>query len=55
MLEENYNHLNIEDKIYNFWESNKLFEPKKNKKKKILFYSNTATQCNGQFTYGACS
>ena len=36
MLEENYNHLNIEDKIYNFWESNKLFEPKKNKKKKYF-------------------
>jgi len=34
MLEENYNHLDIEDKIYAFWESNKLFEPKKNKKKK---------------------
>ena len=28
MLEENYNHLDIEDKIYTFWESNKLFEPK---------------------------
>jgi len=29
MLEDNYNHLEIEDKIYNFWESNRLFEPKK--------------------------
>ena len=36
MLEENYNHLDIEDKIYNFWESNKLFEPKKNNKKKYF-------------------
>lgn len=36
MLEENYNHLQIEDKIYNFWESNKLFEPKKNNNKKYF-------------------
>ena len=36
MLEENYNHLDIEDKIYAFWESNKLFEPKKNYKKKYF-------------------
>jgi valyl-tRNA synthetase len=36
MLEENYNHLDIEDKIYTFWESNKLFEPKKNNKKKYF-------------------
>ena len=36
MLEENYNHLDIEDKIYNFWESNKLFEPKKNNKKEYF-------------------
>lgn len=42
MLEENYNHLDIEDKIYAFWESNKLFEPKKIIKK-IFFNSNTAT------------
>ena len=46
MLEENYNHLDIEDKIYTFWESNKLFEPKKNNKKKIFFNSNTPAQCN---------
>ena len=37
MLEENYNHLEIEDKIYNFWERNKLFEPKKNSNKKKYF------------------
>ena len=36
MLEDNYNHLEIEDKIYNFWESNKLFEPIKNNKKKYF-------------------
>ena len=36
MLEENYNHLDIEDKIYNFWEINKLFEPRKNNKKKYF-------------------
>ena len=36
MLEENYNHLEIEDKIYNFWESKKLFKPKKNYKKKYF-------------------
>ena len=37
MLEDNYNHLEIEDKIYNFWESNRLFEPKKNSNKKKYF------------------
>ncbi|MFZ9152269.1 MAG: class I tRNA ligase family protein, partial [Candidatus Fonsibacter ubiquis] len=37
MLEDNYNHLEIEDKIYNFWENNKLFEPKKNSNKKKYF------------------
>ena len=37
MLEDNYNHLEIEDKIYNFWESNRLFEPKKNNNKKKYF------------------
>ncbi|NBV93158.1 MAG: valine--tRNA ligase [Proteobacteria bacterium] len=36
MLEDIYNHLEIEDKIYNFWESNKLFEPIKNNKKKYF-------------------
>lgn len=36
MLEENYNHLDIEEKIYNFWESNQLFKPKKNNKKKYF-------------------
>jgi valyl-tRNA synthetase len=36
MLEENYNHLEIEDKIYNFWEKQKLFQPKKNNKKKYF-------------------
>ena len=29
----NYNHNNIESKIYKFWEKNKFFRPKKNKKK----------------------
>ena len=37
MLEDNYNHLEIEDKIYNFWENNKLFKPKKNSNKKKFF------------------
>jgi len=36
MLEENYNHLDIEDKIYAFWERYKLFEPKKIIKKNIF-------------------
>lgn len=36
MFEENYNHLDIEDKIYAFWERHKLFEPKKNNKKKYF-------------------
>ena len=38
MLEDNYNHLEIEDKIYNFWESNKLFEPIKNNKKSFIIF-----------------
>ena len=29
-----YNHKNIEDRIYNYWEKNKCFKPKKNKSKK---------------------
>ncbi len=33
MLEDNYNHLEIEDKIYDFWEKEKLFQPKKNNNK----------------------
>ena len=33
MLENNYNHLEIEDKIYDFWEKEKLFQPKKNNNK----------------------
>jgi valyl-tRNA synthetase len=37
MLDNNYNHLEIEDKIYNFWEKNKLFSPIKNKNKKKTF------------------
>jgi len=36
MLEENYNHLEIEDRIYNFWETQKLFHPKKNNNKKYF-------------------
>ena len=36
MLEDNYNHLDIEDKIYSFWESKKLFQPKKNNNKKYF-------------------
>ena len=36
MLEENYNHLEIEDRIYNFWETRKLFQPKKNNNKKYF-------------------
>jgi len=33
MKNSNYNHTNIESKIYNYWEKNKFFKPKKNKKK----------------------
>jgi valyl-tRNA synthetase len=33
MQNSNYNHISIEDEIYNYWEKNKLFKPKKNKKK----------------------
>ena len=33
MSSEKYNHQNIEDKIYKYWEKNKLFKPRKNKKK----------------------
>ena len=29
-----YNHKNIEDRIYKYWEKNKCFKPKKNKSKK---------------------
>jgi valyl-tRNA synthetase len=33
MQNSNYNHSSIENKIYRYWEKNKFFTPKKNKKK----------------------
>ena len=33
MQNSNYNHLTIEKKIYDYWEKNNFFKPKKNKKK----------------------
>ena len=33
MQNSNYNHSSIENEIYNYWEKNNLFKPKKNKKK----------------------
>ena len=33
MQNSNYNHIDIENEIYNYWEKNNLFKPKKNKKK----------------------
>ena len=32
MQNSNYNHINIEDEIYRYWEKNKFFRPKKNKR-----------------------
>ena len=51
MLEENYNHLDIEDKIYAFWESNKLFEPKKNNKKKYFSIVIPPPNVTGNYTW----
>ena len=33
MSGNNYNHSDVEDKIYKYWEKNRLFQPKRNKKK----------------------
>ena len=33
MENSNYNHISIEKEIYNYWEKNKFFKPKKNRKK----------------------
>ena len=33
MSGNNYNHSEVEDRIYSYWEKHKLFKPKKNKKK----------------------
>ena len=33
MQNSNYSHTNIENEIYNYWEKNKFFKPKKNNKK----------------------
>ena len=33
---KSYNHKNIEDKIYKYWEKNNCFKPKKNKSKKYF-------------------
>ena len=30
---DKYNHSKVESRIYSYWEKNKLFQPKKNKKK----------------------
>jgi len=35
MQNSNYNHTNIERKIYKYWEKNKFFKPKNNKKKQF--------------------
>ena len=37
MQNSNYDHTDIEKEIYDYWENNKLFEPKKNKNKKKYF------------------
>ena len=34
MQNSNYNHHTIEKQIYDYWEKNNFFKPKKNKKKK---------------------
>jgi len=33
MQNSNYNHISVENEIYEYWEKNKFFKPKKNKKK----------------------
>ena len=33
MSSDKYNHFEVENRIYSYWEKNKLFKPKKNKKK----------------------
>ena len=33
MIADKYNHLEVEEKIYSYWEKNDLFKPKKNQKK----------------------
>ena len=33
MSSDKYNHSEVEDRIYSYWEKNKLFQPRKNKKK----------------------
>ena len=33
MNSDKYIHSNVEDKIYSYWEKNKLFEPRRNPKK----------------------
>ena len=44
MSNDKYNHLEVEDKIYKYWENHKLFEPKKNKKKfSIVIHTPNAT------------
>ena len=35
MQNSNYNHINIEKDIYEYWEKNEFFKPKKNKKKQM--------------------
>ena len=35
MQNSNYSHTKIENEIYNYWEKNKFFKPKKNSKKRF--------------------
>ena len=44
MENSNYNHTSIEKEIYNYWEKNNFFKPRKNKKKHLhvfLAFENT--------------
>ena len=41
MSGNNYNHSEVEDNIYYYWEKNRLFKPKKNKKEFFIVFSTT--------------
>ena len=45
MQNSNYNHTTIENEIYNYWEKNKFFRPKKNNKKYFSIVILYLTSC----------
>jgi hypothetical protein len=51
MSSDKYIHLDVEDRIYSYWEKNELFKPRSNSKKYSVVIP--TTKCNWIIAYGA--